>query len=319
MKNITDLGNSILKGEKKAIARGITLVENYPDECKELINFLFPKTGNAHIIGITGPPGSGKSTLVNSIASKFSDKGLKVGIIAVDPTSPFSGGALLGDRIRMSRAEVDPSIFLRSMASRGSLGGLSRATMDAIRILDAANFDKIIVETVGAGQSEIDIVRCAHTTLVLGIPGAGDAVQAIKAGILEIADIYVVNKMDRPGANDLVNELEVLISLDPKKDEIEWKVPVQKTMALDDEGINDLVDAIQNHKIYLETSDEAIQKEFDRRKFEVLEIIRAEIFEGMLTKVVDKSQWELILSKVMNKEIDPYQASQMILDPLFSV
>ncbi|MHA1940564.1 MAG: methylmalonyl Co-A mutase-associated GTPase MeaB, partial [Candidatus Hodarchaeales archaeon] len=202
-----ELIERVLQGNRRAIAKAITLVENHPTDCEVFIQRIFPNTGNSHVIGITGPPGSGKSSLVNNLAKEYRKLDKRIGIIAVDPTSPFSGGALLGDRIRMDELSSDPNVFIRSMGSRGNLGGLSRATMDAIRVLDAAQFDIIIVETVGAGQGEVEIVRTAHTTIVIGIPGTGDAVQAIKAGILEIADIYVVNKKDRPGADEIAREL----------------------------------------------------------------------------------------------------------------
>ena len=317
-----ELVDKVLKGNKRAIAKAITLVENHPEKCEEFIQKIFPHTGKAFVVGITGPPGSGKSTLVNHIALEFRKQGKSVGIIAVDPTSPFSGGALLGDRIRMDELSSDPDVFIRSMGSRGSLGGLSRATIDAIRVLDAAKFDIIIVETVGAGQSEVEIVRTAHTTIVIGIPGTGDAVQAIKAGILEIADIYVVNKKDRPGAETIARELRLLLTLDPKaKDKDRWQIPVVSTSCLPPtSGITELVDMIFKHQAFLiDPKNEQLVLELEkiRRKREINEIIKVEIFENMLNSLIDKTQWEKLLLDVINKKIDPYSAAKSIMDPLF--
>ncbi len=316
------LVEKVLERNKRAIAKAITLVENHPDECELFIKKIFPHTGNALVVGITGPPGSGKSTLVNNLAIEFRIHGKTVGIIAVDPTSPFSGGALLGDRIRMDELSGDPDVFIRSMGSRGSLGGLSRATIDAIRVLDAAGFDLVLVETVGAGQSEVEIVRTAHTTIVIGIPGTGDAVQAIKAGILEIADIYVVNKSDRPGAGEIAKELRLLLTLDPhSKDEGRWHVPVISTTNLPPiSGIQELAERILQHQMFLNDPKNtrfAIEQEMTRRKNEIHEIIKVEIFENMLTSLIGKQEWEKILKDVISKKIDPYSAARSIMDPLF--
>jgi len=312
----------VLQGKRRAIARAISLVENEPQKCEEFIKSIYSATGKAFIVGVTGPPGSGKSTLVNNVASEFRKRGKTVGVIAVDPTSPFSGGALLGDRIRMDALSSDKGVFIRSMGSRGSLGGLSRATIDAIRVLDAAGYEIILVETVGAGQSEVEIVKTAHTTLVIGIPGTGDAVQAIKAGILEIADIYVVNKADRPGAQEIVNELKLLLSLDPSsKDERKWKIPIVSTSNIPPiSGITELVDTIAAHQKYLSdpTNEEyAREREMARRKNEINEIIKVEIFENMLENLINKQKWEEILQDVIEKKCDPYSAARSIMDPLF--
>lgn len=320
---VQDLVESVLKGNRRAIARSISLVENYPDKCEKFIKKVFPYTGKAFVIGVTGPPGSGKSTLVNSLVQKLRklDTSKKVGVIAVDPTSPFSGGALLGDRIRMDDLHSDKGVFIRSLGSRGSIGGLSRATFDAIRVLDAGGYGLILVETVGAGQSEVDIVRAAQTTIVIGIPGTGDAIQAIKAGILEIADIYVVNKSDRPGADEIVKELKLLLSLDPKsKEEGRWKIPVISTSNIDETGIDDLVSTILAHKDYLEdpiNKEFSLELEMTRRKHEILEIVKTEIFENMLKNIIDKQKWEKLLLEVIRKENDPYSAARSIMDPLF--
>jgi len=318
---LEELVHGVLKGNRKAIARAISLIENKPDQCPAFIKKIYPATGKAFIVGITGAPGSGKSTLVNSLTQEFRKRGKKIGIIAVDPTSPFSGGALLGDRIRMDELTSDRNVFIRSMGSRGSLGGLSRATIDAARVLDAAGFEIIIIETVGAGQSEIDIVRVANCSIVIGIPGTGDAVQAIKAGILEIANIYVVNKSDRPGANEIANELKLLISLDPKsKEKGRWKIPVILTSSYKKTGIEELALTIESYQKFLNdpvNSDYALEQEMIRRKHEINEIIKVEIFENMLTSIVNKQKWEEIIRNVINKKVDPYSAAASILDPLF--
>ena len=316
------LVQKVLQKNKRAIAKAISLVENQPSACEQFIKKIFPYTGKAFVVGTTGPPGSGKSTLVNNLALEFRKRGKTVGVIAVDPTSPFSGGALLGDRIRMDELSSDPGVFIRSMGSRGSLGGLSRATIDAIRILDAASYDIILVETVGAGQSEVEIVRTAHTTIVIGIPGTGDAVQAIKAGILEIADIYVVNKSDRPGADEIARELKLLLTLDPSaKDKTRWQVPVVSTSCVPPiSGIFELTDLICSHQAFLQdpkNRDFALEAEMKRRKNEIHEIIKVEIFENMLTSLIGRQEWEKILHDVIDKKLDPYSAARSIMDPLF--
>ncbi len=234
-----DLVDRLLAGDRRAVARLISLVENGAPESREALAALFPHTGHAHIVGITGSPGSGKSTLVNQLAKVFRRQGATVGIVAVDPTSPFSGGAILGDRIRMQDLCGDPGVFIRSMATRGALGGLARATSDVVKVLDAFGKDVILVETVGVGQDEVDIAKAAHTTIVVEAPGMGDDIQAIKAGVMEIADILVVNKADREGAERTVAALEMMLDLNGHP-ACGWQTPVLKTVATQDEGIADL-------------------------------------------------------------------------------
>src|SRR5579864_5187729 len=239
-----DLVDRLLAGDRRALARVVTLIENGAPQARQMLARLHTQGGHAHIVGFTGSPGAGKSTLVMQLARELRRREQRIAIIAVDPSSPFTGGAILGDRIRMQELAGDPNVFIRSMASRGSVGGLAAATRDAVRALDAAGFDTIIVETVGAGQAEVEIVRAAQTVVVVTVPGMGDDIQAIKAGILEIADIFDVNKADRPGADQTAAELRMLMSLDSERKQKAWRVPIIKTSAVSGEGVPELADKL---------------------------------------------------------------------------
>jgi LAO/AO transport system kinase len=342
------LVEGVLAGRRRAIARTISLIENDGARAQATLAALHPHTGRAHIIGVTGPPGSGKSTLVNVLAlhlRKGSDgefpiaQGVppSVGIIAVDPTSPFSGGAILGDRIRMRDLAGDRGIFIRSMASRGNLGGLALATADAVKVLDAAGYDLVIVETVGAGQAEVDIARTAHTTIVVEVPGLGDDIQAIKAGILEIADVFAVNKADLEGADHAVMALRMMLDLDTArshsvmhhgrlleavtaqpKDAIEaiemssWRPPIHQTVATRGEGIAELAEAIGEHWTYLKETGGLALRERERAAAELETIIQQESLRTVLDRT-DRAHLEALIDQIVGRELDPYAASQRLL------
>src|SRR5438874_13513546 len=233
----------LLSGDRRALARMVTLIENEIPAARRFLAELHQHAGHAHIVGVTGAPGAGKSTLVTHLVRELRRRDAKVGVIAIDPTSPFTGGAILGDRIRMMELSGDPKVFIRSMASRGNLGGLAASTRDVVRAMDAAGFDPIIIETVGTGQAEVEVMRTAHTVLVTSAPGMGDEIQAIKAGILEIADIFVVSKADKPGADQTAAELSMMLSLDPNRRKAAWRIPVLRTSAIKDQGLVQLADA----------------------------------------------------------------------------
>lgn len=250
---VADIAAKVRAGDRRAMARAITIVENASDRSQELLKALYTHTGNAYRVGMTGPPGAGKSTLTNKLTRYFRSQGKKIGIIAVDPTSPFTGGALLGDRIRMTDVEMDDGVFIRSMASRGSLGGLSRKAQEAADILDAGGMDIILFETVGVGQSELDIARAADTTVVILVPESGDGIQAMKAGLMEIADFFVLNKADRPGADQAVMSIKMILGFRPH-DEHTWMPDVLKTKASQGVGIEEVAAQIQKHKEHLESA-----------------------------------------------------------------
>jgi LAO/AO transport system kinase len=304
--------NGVLAGKKRSIAKAITAVENCTDESPELIAKLFPHTGKAHIIGITGAGGSGKSTLIEKIVREYRGRGKTVGVVAVDPTSPFSGGAFLGDRIRMQELSVDEGVFIRSMATRNYPGGIARATKDAAKVLDAAGKDVIIIETVGAGQSEVEIIRVAQTVVVVHAPGLGDEIQAIKAGIMEIADIFVVNKADRENADKAVIDIESNMQLSSKQ--AAWKPPVLKTTALTGEGVRELVDKIEEHRCYLEGDNEcriALLKK--RTEAELVEAIREKAADILIDELRRKGTLDGLLQNILEKKVDPASAAEKIL------
>jgi LAO/AO transport system kinase len=335
---VTDLlVEQVLAGRRRAIARTISLVEDNGDEAQRALAALHPHTGQAHIIGVTGPPGSGKSTLVNALALRFRQATAEhqptVAIIAVDPTSPFSGGAILGDRIRMRDLAGDRGIFIRSMASRGNLGGLARATADAVKVLDAAGYDLIIVETVGAGQAEVDIARTAHTTVVVEVPGLGDDIQAIKAGILEIADVFAVNKADLEGADHAVMALQMMLDLnsagahtvmhhgrlmkavtsaDIADKEPVWRPPIHMTVATRREGIAELAEAILAHRDHLEQTGGLARRERERAAAELEMIVQHESLRQVLSRT-NRDQLSSLIDRIVQRELDPYSASQRLL------
>jgi LAO/AO transport system kinase len=268
----------VRRGKVAAVARLISRAEAAPEEAREALAEIHRHTGRAHIVGITGVPGSGKSTLIAQLCRKVRDTGRKVAVVAVDPTSPFSGGSILGDRVRMSDLNADPAVFIRSMATRGSLGGLSRATLPAVEILDAAGYDIVVIETVGVGQDEVDVVKAAHTTVVVSAPGLGDDIQAIKAGILEIADIHVVSKCDRPDANRTVAELQSMLALGLQLDGRRgWAIPVIATSALSGEGVDALLAAIDGHLAQMKESGE-----YEKRRRRIAEMRVLKCAEDML-------------------------------------
>jgi LAO/AO transport system kinase len=297
-------------GDPRALARAISTVENRAAGWSDLLKALFPHTGKARVIGITGSPGAGKSTLVDQLAKHYRKENQTVGIIAVDPTSPYTGGAILGDRIRMQDHYSDPGIFIRSMATRGSLGGLARATADASTVLDASGRDLIMIETVGVGQDEIDIVRLADVTIVMLVPGMGDDVQTIKAGIMEIADIFVINKSDRDGAEFVEREIRALQSLATRNDG--WTPPIIKTVASEGAGTRELAEAIADYEAYLKRENLAFKKTVENWQERLLEMLRDALLEKARAQM-DGGSLERYAAEIAEHKRDPYSLVEEII------
>ena len=307
---VEEIAKGVLAGDRRSIARAITIAENDTAEAKKLIASIYPHTGKAHIIGLTGPGGSGKSTLIEKIVREYRRRGKTVGVVAVDPTSPFSGGAFLGDRIRMQELSTDEGVFIRSMATRNYPGGIAKATKDAVKILDASGKDVVIVETVGAGQSEVEIIKVAQTIVVIHAPGLGDEIQAIKAGLMEIADIFVVNKADRENADKTAMDIQAIIQLNNKA--VTWKPPIIKTVALTGEGVPQLIEKIEEHRNCLER-EAGGKRGLERAEAELAEAIREKLTSSVIEELKRKGEFEELLQKIMKREIDPATAAERLL------
>ena len=325
------LVDQALEGSRRAISRLMSVVENGGPEARVALARLYPHTGRAHRIGVTGSPGAGKSTLVTELAKVYRGQGKRVGIVSVDPTSPFSGGALLGDRVRMRDLALDSAVFIRSMATRGSLGGLARATADVVDVLDGAGFDPVLIETVGAGQSEVDIARTADTTIVIELPSAGDEIQAFKAGILEIADVLVVNKADLPGADNAMAALRAMLDLGQAQtvrhhgesvtiagvsaaagSEQDWATPLLKTSALRGEGIAELARAVEEHYHYLAESGRRQQYHRARVEEQLRRILRQELLGRLLVRLPE-AELAAAVDRVATRQADPYSAAATLI------
>ncbi len=331
-----ELIEQLLAGNRRSLARVISHVENQDGDAHGLLAALYAHTGRGQVIGVTGAPGTGKSTLVNALTGAFRGRGLTVGIIAVDPTSPFSGGALLGDRVRMRDLAGDPGVFIRSMATRGSLGGLAHTTQEVALVLDAAGFDRILIETVGVGQDELEVARIAHTTVVVVPPGLGDEIQAIKAGILEVADVFCVNKADREGADATVRDLETMIGMSHEifhsqmrggrhhgahrldmnaaqdaLGETEWLTPIVKTVAMRGQGIEELTAAIEKHRTYLFQTKQGEARRRERVREEALSVLNATVMEVVAREL--KDDIDAGVERMMNRAVDPYTLARELL------
>ena len=316
MKSIVE---KVVSGDVRTVARLIRDIDDGMPEVRDVLKELYPHTGNAYVIGITGAPGVGKSTLVDQMIAHLRKRDKTVGVLAVDPTSPFSGGAILGDRVRMQRHSMDRAVFIRSLATRGHFGGLTQSTRSAIDVLDAMGKDYILVETVGVGQDEVDVVRSAHTTVIVVIPGMGDDIQAIKAGILEVGDIFLINKADRDGSDKTFTDLRLMIEMDQRKYEKgAWKPPILKAQAVFDEGVAEFMEAIESHARYLKSTFGGldIRRQKDMVRQELGEMIKARLLEEVIGKLTGTGEFDKAVQAIADGKIDPYSACDNLVLPI---
>ncbi len=313
---LESLAEGVRDGDRRALARAITLVENSDPLAYELVKQLYGETGNAYTIGVTGPPGVGKSSLISALVKRVRGDGRSVGVISVDPSSPFTKGALLGDRIRLADHFLDPEVFIRSMGTRGHLGGLAEATLQAALLLDAAGKELVFLETVGAGQSEVEVITIADTVLLVLMPGSGDSIQALKAGIMEIPDVIAVNKRDHPAAKTMVNEVRSILALDTERD---WKPPIVLTEAVQGEGVGELWEKIEEHRAHLEESGTLAERRARNLAGEVFAVASARAKTRLQEAVAEDEELRRLLGEVQRRELDPLSAVREIMERVFKV